>query len=147
VTGTSSNRRWVQLQSIFDVLGEEIASAIPGFHAITGADTTGKFRGIGKKGALKVLINSPAHVISALVDLGKDNTPPAHVISCCEEFCCLLVCTKRVSASDSASLRWKKFRSLSQNQRANMLPPIGSLASAYLQCASASTSLGSRQCP
>ena len=49
VTGTSTNRRTVVLQPIYDKLGPAICSALPGFHAITGADITGRIHGVEKK--------------------------------------------------------------------------------------------------
>ena len=82
-------------------------AALLGFHAMTGSDTshtTGKIHRIGKKSVLKVLMKAPSHVISALADLGKDEKPPANVISGCEEFCCLLVSTYNISARDPATL-------------------------------------------
>ena len=115
---------------------------------MTGSDTshtTGKIRSVGKKSALKVLMKAPSHVISALADLGKDEKPPANVISGCDEFCCLLVSTNNISARDLATLRWKKFRKLSENQSANMLAPTsGTSAPAYQQNSCTSFSLVSR---
>ena len=100
---------------------------------MTGSDTshtTGKICSVGKKSDLKVLMKAPSHVIPALADLGKDEKPPTNVISGCEEFCCMLVGTNNISARDHATLRWKKFRKLSENQSADMLPPT---SGAWLQ--------------
>ena len=113
----------VQLQPIHDALGPVLSSALPGFHSITGSDTTGKIRGVGKKSALKVLLKSPPHVITALANLGQGDSPTPDVITGCEAFLCSLVSTNSISAQDPATLRWKKFSQLSKNQSANMLPP------------------------
>ena len=53
VTGSTENRRKIALQPIYEHLGTRRALALPGFHAITGSDTTGRIKGVGKKSAFK----------------------------------------------------------------------------------------------
>ena len=53
--GTGSNRRFIPIHDICAKLGPELCKLLPGFHSLTGCDSTGSFSGIGKKGAFKVL--------------------------------------------------------------------------------------------
>ena len=73
------------LQPIYDKLGPEICSALPGFHSITGADSTGRIHGVGKKTAFQVLLKCPLSVLTALTQIGSDSIPPPEVISGCEQ--------------------------------------------------------------
>ena len=43
----------LNISGIFHKLGEQLALALPGFHAISGADVTGSFSGKGKGNAGK----------------------------------------------------------------------------------------------
>ena len=49
VTGSTENKRKIALQPIYDHLGTRRAHALQGFHSITGSDTTGRIKGVGKK--------------------------------------------------------------------------------------------------
>ena len=44
--GTSKKR--ISIKEIYNVIGSNTAEALPGFHAFTGSDQTGRFAGIGK---------------------------------------------------------------------------------------------------
>ena len=48
VLWTGRNQKKVPIRPIYDALGPAKAAALPGFHALTGADITGKFGGNGK---------------------------------------------------------------------------------------------------
>ena len=48
VTGISQTRRVIQLQSSYNALGPNKTGALWGFHALSGADITGRFAGKGK---------------------------------------------------------------------------------------------------
>jgi hypothetical protein len=123
ITGTGVNHRQIVLKPIYDQLGTERAEALPGFHAVTGCDTTGQISGVGKKGALKVFMKAPPQIIDALGQLGIGDVPSTEVIERCEEFYCMLLGTKEVSGSDAATLRWQRFKKLSPNQGVEKLPP------------------------
>ena len=117
VTGTGINRRTVVLQPIYDKLGPEICSALPGFHSITGADGTGRIHGVGKKTAFKVLLKCPLSVLTALTQIGSDSIPPPEVISGCEQALKLShLCLQQ---------HWdgKKNQKLTSSQNVQMLPP------------------------
>ena len=49
IAGNAEKRRKIVLQPIYEYLGPKRALAIPVFHSITGSDTTGRIKGIGKK--------------------------------------------------------------------------------------------------
>ena len=115
VTGNAGNRRKIALQPIYEHLGPRRALALPGFHSITGSDTTGRIKGIGKKSSFKVFMESTDHIIDALASLGDGDFPCDQVISGCQKFVCMLTSTKEISASDAATLRWKKFKRLKYN--------------------------------
>ena len=123
LTGTSDSRRAVALKPIYTKLGSSVPLALPGFHALTGSDTTGRINGVGKKSALATLLQAPESVSKALSDLGKGNFPSPEVVSGCEEFICMLLSTRDVSATTAASLRWKKFKKLTPSQGIDKLPP------------------------
>ena len=48
-TGTGSNRRFIPIHDICAKLGPELCKLLPGFHSLTGCDSTGNFSGIRKK--------------------------------------------------------------------------------------------------
>ena len=123
ISRSCGNNRAVSLQPIYDWLGPHRSMALPGVHAITGCDTTGQISGVGKKSALKVLMKAPAHIIDALGQIGIGDDPSPETIQCCEEFCCMLLSTKQVSAKEAADLRWKKFKTMSPTQGVEKLPP------------------------
>ena len=45
LTGKGSTKRLITVKPLYTALGEEKANALLGFHAFTGADTTGRFSG------------------------------------------------------------------------------------------------------
>jgi hypothetical protein len=55
IMGSGDRRRQVKLKLINVALGAERAAALPGFHALTGSDTTGH---IGKSSRFKVYLGS-----------------------------------------------------------------------------------------
>ena len=57
-------------------------------------------------------MNSSDHINDALASLGVGEFPSDQVISGCQEFVCELTSSKVISASDAATLRWKKFKKL-----------------------------------
>ena len=61
-------------------------------------------------------MRSPDRIIDALINLGDGDTPSEEVVAGCQEFLCMLTSTKEVSAIDAATLRWRKFKTLKDNQ-------------------------------
>ena len=119
LTGNYEKQKLVSLKPIFEALGMARAKALSGFHALTSSDTTDRLKGVGKKTALAKLLDAPdAAVVKALIDLGKGEVPLPDVISGCEQFVCMLLSTRDVSATSAAflSLRWTKFKKLKPTQ-------------------------------
>ena len=48
VTGVGNKKRVISLGPIVNALGDAKAEALPGFHAFSGGDVTGRFAGKGK---------------------------------------------------------------------------------------------------
>ncbi len=70
IMGTGDRRRQIKLKPIYVALGAERAAALPGFHALTGSDTTGHIKGKGKSSCFKVFMKADEDVICALAGLG-----------------------------------------------------------------------------
>ena len=86
-------------------IGPAVSSALPGFHAITGSDLTGRIYGVGKKSDVKVLIKSPASVVLALSQLGEHELLPSEVVAGWEQFLCMVLSSKDVSSVSPGTLR------------------------------------------
>ena len=67
--GTSKKVRFISVRGIMQSIGPQACQALPGFHAITGCDTTSQFSGIGKKAAWRVFESCP----TLLRMLGKES--------------------------------------------------------------------------
>ena len=89
--GTGDNRRRI----LMNCLGTSKAAELPGFHCLTGCDTCGHIKGIGKKTALKAFTEATAAELTALSQLGVEEKPSADVVSGCERFFCRLLDTKK----------------------------------------------------
>ena len=64
------------LQPIYDALGSDVIAALPGFHAFTGCDITGRFAEKGKS-CWKVFVKARKGVIRAFSKLGQGQWPLA----------------------------------------------------------------------
>ena len=62
--------RSIKLRPIYVALGTERVTALPGFHALTGSDTTGHIKGKGKSSCFKVFMKADEDVTCALTGLG-----------------------------------------------------------------------------
>ena len=60
-TGVKDWHRLIPVHDIAHALGEKMCSSLPGFHAITGCDSTSSLAGIGKKKAWDGLCRSCDH--------------------------------------------------------------------------------------
>ena len=86
--GTGGQCRQIKLRPIYVALGAEGVAALPGFHALTGSDTTGHIKGKGKSSCFKVFMKAGEDVICALTGLGVGVYPSSGVLSGCEKFLC-----------------------------------------------------------
>ena len=79
----------VDIFAIAFVLGPELSVALPGFHAVTGCDTTSYFKGIGKKVPWDVFLERKQIFTSALTALGSSREPLSRdVMADLEAFVC-----------------------------------------------------------
>ena len=92
--GTGDNRRKILMKPIYVRLGTSKAAELPGFHCLTGCDTCGHIKGIGKKTAFKAFTEATPVELTALSQLGQEK-PSADVVSGCERFFCRLLGTKK----------------------------------------------------
>lgn len=121
--GTKDRRRLIELQPIYDVLGEDKAEALCKWHALTGCDTTGHIRGKSKKACLQAFLKADATTVAAINSLGIGCEPSDETIDGCMSFLCSLFCKKGVNITQPYSLRWLLFKQQSNDKGVEMLPP------------------------
>jgi len=90
ITGVGNKKRLVPLRPVAHALGAAKAEALSGFHAFSGADTTGRFAGKGKLSCWQALSRCPAVVVSAFVALGTSEELKPDTESAIETFVCQL---------------------------------------------------------
>ncbi|XP_065198086.1 uncharacterized protein LOC135829615 [Sycon ciliatum] len=121
--GAGSRLRRINVNAASNKLGQEVSSALPGFHAFTGCDTTSAFAGRGKKAAFKLLCSDkPVSVLarSAFVAVGnKFEALPAEHIATLEKYTCMLYNATQCSSVNDARYQLFCTRSLQSSQ----LPP------------------------
>ena len=126
LTGKGAEKRKIPIQPIYTKLGVKQASAILGFHAFTGSDTSGRFSSRSKEWCFKVFRQSyDAQILTALASLGV--TDPSSE-TCCqlERFVCLLLQYKSTVYTKVKDLRWFLFSN--RSAEGEQLPPtVGSL--------------------
>ena len=67
----------IDIGMLYEVLDKEKVKALPRFHAFTGCDQTGKFRGFSKETCWKTFIDSPEVVVKSFQELGRSNEHPS----------------------------------------------------------------------
>ena len=78
------------MRSIYNNLGPKRASALLGFHALTGSDMSGRFASRTKDFCFKAFMSCDDEILDALAMLGNDIDLPADVCSqleCLSVFC------------------------------------------------------------
>lgn len=118
ITGTGQRKRSIKLLPIYEALGADLANALPGFHALSGADNTGSFSGKGKILCWKALQKSSVEIKKAFADLGSDLTNKTK--QCIEAFVCNLY-EPDTSITSVSNLRWWMFRR--KQAESDKLPP------------------------
>lgn len=115
---TGSKIREFPLQAIYNKLGPLKAAALPGLHALSGADVTGSFRGKSKTTFWKKFLVASTHTLETLASLGETEEIEESVYSKIDQFICSLYNQNQESLS---GLRWWTF---SKKQSSDALPPI-----------------------
>ena len=88
-SGTSNQRRCIDIRNIVSEIREEACLALPALHLFTGNDYTGAFYGTGKVKALNILIRSEDR-IKTFNAIGDQFTLNAELFPLVEQFVCEL---------------------------------------------------------
>ena len=118
-TGLKDRQRMIPVHDIAHALGEKLCRSLPGFHAITGCDSTSVLAGIGKKKAWDSFCRSTDHQDS-VSHLGEEQELNVTTAGKCEAFVCSLYTTSK-KASTVDELRYFMF--CQKKQKNEMLPP------------------------
>ena len=115
-----------QIEPIWEVLGHRRAQALPGFHAFSGADITGRFARIGKQTWFKLFLDAGEDVLQALGKLGDEIDFSPDLQNTLAKFVCSAYCPKGINISHIPELRWHLFcKHMAESEK---LPPtIGAL--------------------
>ena len=70
-TGVKDKLRFISIHRLVEHLGQNLYSALPGFHSFSGCDSTSAFAGMGKKKFWELLKRSECHQ-EGLSCLGED---------------------------------------------------------------------------
>ena len=130
ITGVGKKQRQIDLKPIYEAVGPDKISALPGFHAFTGADVTGSFSGKGKRKWWTAFMDAEEDVISALTELGTSNEVNENVYVGLEKFVCSLY-TPKTKIFDIGKVRWMIFRE--KQQEGEKLPPTRSALKPAIQ--------------
>ena len=103
IEGTGPRRRIVNLQPIYDALGENKVQAIGG------CDTTGHIFETSKTSWWKFFFKSNDSVIGSLTALGKCSEPTKEVFEGCEELICRVLRVKKETFITEKALQWHVF--------------------------------------
>jgi hypothetical protein len=121
----------ISIKGIYMSLGSMKASALPGFHALSGCDTTGALAGKGKLSYWKAFVSSNNELFQALALLGTTETVTEDICSEIESFICR-VYHLNTNIKTLTKLRWWMFTS--KQTLGEKLPPTkGSLLPAILR--------------
>ena len=85
-----NKKRVISLGPIVNALGDEKAEALPGFHAFSGADITGRFAGKGKLTYWQAFSSCSMEVVSAFAVLEMSEKLEADTERAIETFVCQL---------------------------------------------------------
>lgn len=124
LTGKGRLKRKISVSNIYNKLGHKRASALLGFHALTGSDMCGRFAGRTKDWCFKAFMSCDDEILDALAVLGNDNDLPSDACSQLERFVCVLYRSKIHTTVNE--LRWFLY----SNRAAlgeNLPPTSGSL--------------------
>ena len=83
-----STERHISISQIYEALGNLKASALPGFHELSGCDTTGSLKGKGKLSYWKVFESAGESAPVALSQLGCNAPVTDEIINTLEQFIC-----------------------------------------------------------
>ena len=101
---------YISIGQIYASLGQLKAAALPGFHALSGCDTTGCLKGKGKLSYWKAFSLSNDEILSSFASLGKNDIVTDETLYNLEEFLCRVYQPESKSQIKTlAALRWSLF--------------------------------------
>ena len=115
-----------QIEPLWAALGPDRAKALPGLHAFSRADNTGRFARIGKPTWFKLLTEAEDDVIEALCMLCDDADMSEDLQLTLVQFVCTAYRPKGIQLSSIPELRWHLFcKYMAESEK---LPPtLGAL--------------------
>ena len=115
-----------QIEPLWAALGPDRAKALPGLHAFSGADNTGRFARIGKPTWFKLFLDAEDDVIEALCTLCGDADMSEDLQLTLAQFVCTAYRPKGIQLSSIPELRWHLFcKYMAESEK---LPPtLGAL--------------------
>ncbi|XP_015750019.1 PREDICTED: uncharacterized protein LOC107329879, partial [Acropora digitifera] len=119
-TGTGQRHRVIHLKHVVQALGSAKVAALPGLHALSGADITGSFAGKGKTTWWKTFMKADEEKISALTNLGTRGQPSADTLTGIEKLV-FQVYVPNTVIDNLKELRWWLFRK--KHAQSENLPP------------------------
>ena len=120
VTGTGQRRRVIKLRPIAQTLGRSRLAALPGLHAVSGADVTGSFANKGKLTWWKMFKDANEATTDALSKLGTRGLPTADTMAAIKKLVCRLY-VPNTPIKTVSELRWSLFRK--KEAQSEKLPP------------------------
>jgi len=120
IVGTGDKWRTVVLKPIYQAMGQNVAQSLPGFHALTGSDTTSRFSDTGKITCWNVLLKASKTVLDSIKSQGPVDTPSQNMYDGLEEHVYLLY-SPHSNIIDVEKLRWHLF--MKKQAEAEKLPP------------------------
>lgn len=96
----------VQIELLWNTLGEERAKSLPAFHASTGADNTGRFSHIGKATWFQVYLKANGDVINSLQRLLDEPEVTDNTLSTLATFVCATYSPKSICITSIPELQW-----------------------------------------
>jgi hypothetical protein len=81
LTGKGRLKRNISVCNIYNNLGQKRASAILGFHALTGSDVSGRFAGRTEDWCFKTFLSCDDAILDALAMQGNENDLPSDACS------------------------------------------------------------------
>ena len=102
------NHREIDVHEIYQQIGANLANALPGLRAISGADVTGSFSGNAKTSFFNKFLVAPSNVLIALTALGKTDCIEDSSFDRIEQFICSVYATgcQNPPSKKLSDLRW-----------------------------------------
>ena len=120
IIGSGHSQQVVPLKPIYNALNDLKASALPGLHACTWADQTGKFARKSKLTCWKIFQKANENVLDAFTSLGKSHKLSDATITGIEQYVCQLY-IPGTQITETGPLHWNLFSK--KQAEAEKLPP------------------------